>query len=565
MLSMFLAGAFSLGPSPILHLSSDSVVLDSKGAAKLWPDLSPRKAKFQTRRVSGEEDSASRPLLANQGINGLRSVHFKLGTLLVDSSSLPLDSGFTAFIVAQDSSPSSWTTLVGKGEGDLTVSLWGSDAGNFSLSQGWDTKGMVAKSSFESSQPHLYGVTWNRTTGRLFVSGRMEGEGTNLDPVERRPATFLGANFGTGTWQGYLRGHIGEVLVYPGELTDSVRIALEDSLLRKWKLPRMGTWTREPEVTPSLEPILHLRADSVVRDSKGAVKFWPDLSPRKAKFQTRVVGGVEDSASRPRWTPGGISGLPALHFTGRSLLVDSSSFPLDSGFTAFFVAQDSIPSNWTTLIGKGENDYTVSLWGSDAGNFNLGQGWDANGMIVKSSFESSEPLLYGVTFDGTTGRLFVSGRMEGEGTNLDPVVRRKETFLGANFGTGKWQGYLRGHIGEVLIYPGELSDVHRIRIEDSLLSSWKLARLGTWTNPNTGISAFRSGPRPAVVRQVANGWIVTSESASRAEMRSLDGRLLASSSFVRGEARLRRTEGMSVLVLLDRDGTSRSRLVPHPR
>jgi hypothetical protein len=564
MLSMLLSATIAAIPSPILHLSADSVVRDAKGAVKLWPDLSPRKAKFETRRRAGVVDSASRPLVAPAGINGLQALHFKLGSLLVDSTSLPLDSGFTAFIVAQDSSPNNWTTLIGKGEGDLTVSLWGSDAGNFSLSQGWDVNGMVAKTQFQTAEPTLYGVTWNRTTGRLFVSGRMEGEGTNLDPVVRRGETYLGANYGSGTWQGYLRGHIGEVLIYPGELSDSDRVALEDSLLAKWKLARLGTWMRDP-VASSTAPILHLRADSVIVDSRGGVSHWPDLSPRGAKFQTRKTGSVEDTASRPILAPEGIHGRPALWFRGRSLLVDSSSFPLDSGFTAFIVAQDSIPSNWTTLIGKGENDYTVSLWGSDAGNFNLGQGWDANGMIVKSSFESSQPLLYGITFDGSTGRLFVSGRLEGEGTNNDPIVRRKETFLGANFGTGKWQGYLRGHIGEVLIYPGELSDARRIRIEDSLLTSWELARLGTWTNPNTGISPTRSGQRPEVLRQVADGWHITSESASRAEMRSLDGRFLASANFVRGEARLRKTDGMSVLVLVDRDGTSRSRLLPHPR
>lgn len=562
MLSMLLSATIAASPAPILHLHADSVVRDAKGAVMLWPDLSPRQAKFETRRRAGVVDSASRPLVAPAGINGLQALHFKLGSLLVDSSSLPLDSGFTAFIVAQDSSPSSWTTLIGKGEGDLTVSLWGSDAGNFSLSQGWDLNGMVAKTQFQTAEPTLYGVTWNRTTGRLFVSGRMEGEGTNLDPVVRRPATFLGANFGTGTWQGYLRGHIGEVLIYPGELSDSVRVALEDSLLRKWKLPRLGIWMRDP-VASSTEPILHLRADSVVVDSRGGVSHWPDLSPRGAKFLTRKTGAVEDTASRPILAPEGIHGRPALWFRGRSLLVDSSSLPLDSGFTAFIVAQDSFPADWTTLIGKGEGDMTVSLWGADAGNFSLSQGWDANGLIAKSSFQTSEPALYGVTWNRSTGRLFVSGRMEGEGTNLDPVTARSATFLGANYGTGKWQGYLTGHIGEVLIYPGELSDARRIRIEDSLLTTWKLARLGTWTNPNTSISPTRSVQRPEVLRQVADGWHITSESASKAEMRSLDGRLLTSANFVRGEARLRKTDGMSVLVLVDRDGTSRSRLLPH--
>jgi hypothetical protein len=109
--------------------------------------------------------------------------------------------------------------------------------------------------------------------------------------------------------------------------------------------------------------ILHLRADSgVILDANGKVKLWKDLSPRHTDFGTSTLGKPQmvfvtansdtiskriyqtldsDSLLRPRLVQDGIGGRPAVAFDGAQVLADSSSLPLDSGFTLFVVMQDS--------------------------------------------------------------------------------------------------------------------------------------------------------------------------------------------------------------------------------
>jgi hypothetical protein len=540
--------------SPIVHLRADTgLVLDGKGAVSMWTDLSARKTHF----VGG--DSARRPVPAAKGINGLATVRFGGSHLLQDTTSLPLDSGFTLFVVAQDSNPAGWTALVNKGEGDLSVNLWGADAGNFNLAHSWVTGGGIAESKFETIEPMLYVATWSGSKGRIFVAGRLEDTGTYAVKITRNKSTALGAGYGTGKWQGFLKGHLGEVLIYPGELSDSMRLAIEDSLLKRWKIARLGTWRREPIAVKDPRPIVHLRADTgLVLDGKGAVSMWTDLSARKTHF----VGG--DSARRPVPAAKGINGLATVRFGGSHLLQDTTSLPLDSGFTLFVVAQDSNPAGWTALVNKGEGDLSVNLWGADAGNFNLAHSWVTGGGIAESKFETIEPMLYVATWSGSKGRIFVAGRLEDTGTYAVKITRNKSTALGAGYGTGKWQGFLKGHLGEVLIYPGELSDSMRLAIEDSLLKRWKIARLGTWKHGDkiTVVVRARVGMD---LERVDGIWRVRDGRAVRLELRSPSGRLLASTSFVGGVARMGTRPGMNILSIVDPDGGTRTRLLPDIR
>ncbi len=133
------------------------------------------------------------------------------------------------------------------------------------------------------------------------------------------------------------------------------------------------------------DPILHLRADSgVVLDSKGAVRLWTDLSPRGTHFGTVASNGIADSAKRPLATTSGLQGRPSVRFVGKHVLVDTTSLPLDSGFTLFFVARDSTPEALSAFLNKGKSDLSVDLWGQDAGNFQISQAWVVG--LAKSSF-----------------------------------------------------------------------------------------------------------------------------------------------------------------------------------
>ena len=233
--------------------------------------------------------------------------------------------------------------------------------------------------------------------------------------------------------------------------------------------------------------ILHLRADSgVVLDANGRVKLWKDLSPRHTDFGTSNLGNPQlvfltanydtaekrvyrtldsDSLLRPRLVQNGIGGLPAVAFDGAQTLVDTSSLPLDSGFTLFVVAQDSTGHGHSAvLIDKGPGDFNSDLpngW-DDAidGSFNISISWIQN--IAKSSFETSSPTLYESSWNGTTGTLRENGQFLVSGNRTGTVQRNKSTWIGGVSNPhGVLQNFMTGRISEVVVYVGELDSVAR--------------------------------------------------------------------------------------------------------
>lgn len=549
--------------APILHLRADTgVVLDASGAVKLWKDLSPRATDFGTRGTAAS-DSATRPLPTSAGLNGRASVRFDGMQVLVDTSFLPLDSAFTAFIVAQDLDTAARSTLLGKTKNDVTISLWGDAVGNFNLSQSWVAA--MAKTDLQSAEPMLYEVSWNGSEARLFMAGRLVARSAYASSLTRTKATYLGANWGNGSWQGFLDGHIGEVLVYPGQIPGSDRIAIEDSLLARWGIDRMGMFV-ESAVQGAPDPILHLRADSgIVLDPAGGVKQWNDLSYRKASYGTSAREIPLDSSNRPTSAEKGLNGKRSVRFSGRSALVDTSSLPLHKGFTAFIVAQDSNPDGFTSLLGKGRNDLTICLWGTDAGNFNLSVAWMK--LIAKTQEQTIEPMLYEASWSGSEGRIYMAGRLEGAGVLDTTITNNPTTLVGANFDGATMQGYLTGHVGEVLVYPSVLSDTLRWEIEDGLLARWSIARLGRSKQTDNTVGVQSRDPVGSMPRVMAgeNAWRIADGRAARAELRAPDGRILSSSRFSSGEAVLPLHRGVAVLSLVDPDGRARTRLLLSPR
>lgn len=549
--------------APMLHLRADTgVVLDAAGAVKLWKDLSPRGTDFRTRGTSAS-DSTTRPLPVSTGLNGRASVRFDGRRVLVDTSSLPLDSAFTAFIVAQDLDTAARSTLLGKTNDDVTISLWADAVGNFNVSQSWVAT--MAKTDLESAEPMLYEVSWDGLEARLFMAGQLVSRGTYAAPLTRTKATWLGAIWGDGKWQGFLNGHIGEVLVYPGRIPGADRIAIEDSLLSRWKIERMGKFV-ETVAQGAPDPILHLRADTgLVLDGKGAVGAWKDLSYRKASYGTAARGVPLDSSNRPTPAEKGLNGRSSVRFAGKDALVDTSSLPLRKGFTAFIVAQDSNPSGFSSLLGKGRNDLTICLWGTDAGNFNLSVAWMK--VVAKTQEQTIEPMLYEASWSGSDGRIYMAGRLKGAGVLDTAIANNPAAFVGANFDGSRMQGFLTGHVGEILVYPTVLSDAIRWEIEDSLLARWNITRLGRskQTDVSTAVQPRDHAGKTSRIVVSGNAWRVADYRAVRAELRSPDGRVLSSVRFVDGEAHLPLHRGVAVLTLVDPDGRARTRLLSSTR
>ena len=588
-------------PPQILHLRADSgVVLDANGRVSLWKDLSPRHTDFGTSTLGEPQrifltsfhdtaakriydtlasDSLVRPRLVHDGIAGLPAVVFDGGQVLVDSTSLPLDSGFTLFIVAQDSTPlGSSATLVDKGEGafntDLPDSSSGGINGNFNMGIAWIQD--IALTNFRTAAPTLYESNWDGSTGRLWTDGTLRDTGNWDGSATRAKSTWLGGVLNPhGVLQNFLKGRIAEVVAYAGTLDSSDRRAVEDSL--------MAEYIPKPQASERAREILHLRADSgVVLDANGRVSLWRDLSPRHTDFGTSSLGKPQllfvtansdtvdrriyetldsDSLLRPRLVQDGIGGLPAVAFDGAQVLSNSSSLPLDSGFTLFVLAQDSSgPGKTAAVFDKGEGDFNSDHpngWARGVdGSFNISVSWVQN--IARSSFETMAPALYESAWNGDTGSLWANGRFLVSGTYDGPTQRNRTTWLGAVLNPySELQSFLHGRIAEVVVWAGTLTEWQRQVAENALLAKYGIQR-------STASVRSDAAPGPFSVHFVSGRIEVVAAGEGRVYATSLNGRILGQAELVSGKAELPRFRGEALLTVRNSSGSIQSRLLVDP-
>lgn len=249
-------------PAPILHLRADrGVVLDAQRRVATWKDISPRHTDFETSRLGRpqlvfltsfrdtaekrvfktlDSDAKLRPRLVRVGIGGKPSIAFDGAQALVNSSSLPLDSGFSLFVVAQNLSPNGQcATMIDKGPGDFNTDLPNGHAGGvngaFNMGIAWIHD--VAHSEFQTNQPTLYESAWNGKRGSLRANGQFLQSGEHLQKLDRNPATWMGGVLNPhGVLQNFLVGRISEVIIYPRELDPHDRQMVEKLLMAKYRI-----------------------------------------------------------------------------------------------------------------------------------------------------------------------------------------------------------------------------------------------------------------------------------------------------------------------------------------
>jgi hypothetical protein len=314
-----------------------------------------------------------------------------------------------------------------------------------------------------------------------------------------------------------------------------------------------------------------VRADSgVVLDANGRVSLWKDLSPRHTDFGTPTLGHPEimsnftaatsltgDSLLRPRPSSNGPGGWPSIVFDGTQALVDTSSLPLDSGFTLFIVAQDSSGVGaQTALIDKGPDDFNTDLWNGASGNLTLSISWQ--GYIAKSSLETSATTLYESSWDGQTGQLWANGVFQDSGNWTGTHQRNKDAWLGAVLNPDSvLEGFLKGQICEVVVYAGTMTGWQRQVTENPLLARYGIQRSTASVRPAMAPSGFSVHFASGRIEVVASG-------NGRVYATSLNGRILGQADLVSGKAELPRFRGEVLLTVRDASGSVKSRLLVDP-
>lgn len=231
---------------------------------------------------------------------------------------------------------------------------------------------------------------------------------------------------------------------------------------------------------PMPELIVHLRSDTLVAvDAGGFVASWGDASGHGHSFRQ------DNAASRPYLhRAGSPDGKPSIAFDGVSdFLRNDESILLHDSATFLIIAQDSEPDRSTILLEKGMGDIGVHLWYGLGKNYDLCRSWEHT--IASTSFQTSKWAIYNARWSGTKGDIWVSGLATGSGLGDNGAWTNNPTLV---LGAGYLQGdmslgsqadfFFHGQVSEVRIYHGYLDDAQRKSLEDSLLRSRKLERLG---------------------------------------------------------------------------------------
>jgi hypothetical protein len=220
--------------------------LVSGASVSVWPDASGNGDD------ATQSSNSNRPTFITSAINGLPVVRFNSANQNYLSFPRPVEGDFTIVCLFQSTQGLNSGTLYWQGAGLVNGEVAGvvNDFGTCLFANGTICAGtgnpdvaVTSAAGFNNGQPHFFTFTRTRSSGTvaLYVDGVLAGTTTGgLQSLTTPMQLVLGAQ---QTHLDYLSGDIAEVKIYNAALSDSDRIADENSLRCKYGL---GSGTPPP-------------------------------------------------------------------------------------------------------------------------------------------------------------------------------------------------------------------------------------------------------------------------------------------------------------------------------
>lgn len=251
------------------------------------------------------------------------------------------------------------------------------------------------------------------------------------------------------------------------------------------------------------QPALHFDAtvsSTMTLDPEGAVTLWRSLAGNG-----ELVGGFSGHKA-PVLVQPAMNGMPALRFDGtqKLLALDGNDLPeVRFGSVHMFVVARIFPGTEDGfLLGMGEEDNQFLLF-SDGRNYRLRTGDAASQRRAGPQVDSGVRLLeihHTITDDlqrQTTrrfwpGEFIVDGALCGKFFNDNSRLPIEALTVGAN--SSRAGGWLRGEIGEILMFNQPLGSDRIVQIRRGLAAKWGIdltekeppADLPSWSEVRVG-------------------------------------------------------------------------------
>ena len=309
--------------------------------------------------------------------------------------------------------------------------------------------------------------TWNTEGTYAFTqaSGVAGDLGFDIDPAGWQAARYVDFQILNNFGGGDNAGHIGLSEVQFRAVTE------------------LSTPTQN-NVTNNLR--IWLKADTITNTVPGSpVVSWPDSSGNGFHFYQTVP------AMMPLWQPNRRGGLPAVHFDGsddalwRENLA-GSDFMTPTQATVFCVFTRESNNPRTSLFGWGpaamNNRFFLHATWQGIISFQHGSApgtawsqlpdWDDNWHVIN------------VWRDGNIGSGMVDGFVLGDQNAMpdSPDMNYSSTF---DIGRDPYGNFLKGEIGELLVYNRKLTDAERASVLQYLYSRWMRPAITSLTQSAT--------------------------------------------------------------------------------
>ncbi len=226
--------------------------------------------------------------------------------------------------------------------------------------------------------------------------------------------------------------------------------------------------------------LLWLKADTVTGVQSGAtLTSWPDSSGHNR------AAAQADPARQPAWIADGLSGEPAVRFSGKQWLDTPQDLVLPSAHTLFVVARPQ-PGDENGVFLWFENDNGTPALADDKSGPACGVGRSGASFRIRNypafqdrALNPGAPAVFTVAARNAAVEGYVNGiddqftiKNEWSGA-FESGVQVGRYKVGAH-GSGVEQ-YLTGELGEILVYDRVLSPEERQAVETYLGAKWGLA------------------------------------------------------------------------------------------
>jgi hypothetical protein len=316
---------------------------------------------------------------------------------------------------------------------------------------------------------HIVTAIFNGTNGLYYVDGGMLSNSAAWTSNFNFNQYRVGADqIPTGSQQ--LQGNVGEIIAYSNALSTTERMQLESYLGWKWNISNQ---IRQPTDIPGC--MLWLDAadsNTLFQDTAGTsrvtangntIRLWRD----KSSFGSNAT----QSGNAPVWNSSGFVRFAMA--SSQFMSLPNGTLPSASAtkaYSIFAVSRVTRTDTLLTLICSGtaaNNSFNaLQIQGTSIGNL-----WYYND-IGGGTVSANVLFLASISYNGSQRNIYQNGTNVRTATSTAWIGSSVNNVIGVESATGNW--YFDGDIGEIIVFPSELSTSQRQQIEKYLARKWSL-------------------------------------------------------------------------------------------